>query len=181
LLVPFPGGPTKPTDVLRRVLVASKGTERLGTEDVRGVETTHYRAEVDSKKLIEQLPPGRRPEPNEMAGDRLLPVDLWIDGESRLRRIRLTEELSEDDEAQMVMTIELFDYGVEVDVQPPPADQIISQEELEKLQDKAWDDEFPMTTTGEGEPQNPEQVCKWAREELPEEDADEFCEKVEKQ
>jgi LppX_LprAFG lipoprotein len=172
LLVPYPGGPTKPTDVLTRVLLASDETEKLGNEDVRGVETTRYRAKVDGRKLLQQMPTSnKRYEPEEVWGDRFVPVELWIDEESRVRRIRLTE----DGEGSSVMTIEFFDYGVDVDVQPPPADQVISQDELEKLQAEAWEEESPSAESGKGELVNPEQVCEWAREELPEKDAEEFC------
>jgi hypothetical protein len=174
LLVPYPGGPTKPTDVLTRVLQASDETEKLGNEGVRGVETTHYRAKVDGRKLLQQM---QRSDglhtPEEVWGNRFFPVELWIDDESRVRRIGLREGAAANE--SMGMTIEFFDYGVDVDVQPPPADQVISQEELEKLQAKAWEEKFPSSESGEAGPENPEQVCKWAREELPKKDAEEFC------
>jgi hypothetical protein len=177
LLVPYPGGLTKPTDVLRRVLMASEETKELGDEDVRGVETTHYRAKVDGRKLLQQMERSDKVHtPEDVWGDRFFPVELWIDEESRVRRIRLPE--GADANESMVMTIEFFDYGVEVDVQPPPADQVISQKELERLQQEAWDAKFPKSEVGKGEPASPEQVCKWAREELPEKDAEEFCRDV---
>lgn len=176
LLVPFPGGPTKPTDVLTRVSLASDETEKLGNEDVRGVETTRYRAKVDGRKLLQQMPPSnKRYEPEEVWGERFIPVELWIDKESRVRRIRLAEHLNMDDEGSSVMTIEFFDYGVDVNVQPPPDDEVISQEELEKLQREAWNAKFPSSESVEAGEADPEQVCKWAREELPEKDAEEFC------
>jgi hypothetical protein len=180
LLVPSPGGPTKPTDVLKRVLMASDEIKELGDEDVRGVETTRYRARVDGRKLLQQMQRSDRLHtPEEVWGDRFFPVELWIDEESRVRRIRLAEGAEPDE--SMVMTIEFFDYGVEVDVQPPPADQVISQEELERLQQEAWEAKFPKSESGRGEPESPEQVCKWAREELSEKDAEEFCEEVKEQ
>jgi hypothetical protein len=176
LLVPFPGGPTKPTDVLTRVLLASDETETLGDDDVRGVETTHYRAKVDGRKLLEQMPPSdKRYEPEEVWGERFIPVELWIDGESRVRRIRLTEDLSRGAEETTVMTIEFFDYGVEVDVQPPPAEQVISQKELEKLQTEAWEAKFPNSESREAGPATPEQLCEWARKEVPDKEAEALC------
>jgi hypothetical protein len=174
LLVPYPGGPTKPTDVLRRVLMASDETKELGDEDVRGVETTHYRAKVDGRKLLQQMERADKLHtPEEVWGDRFFPVELWIDEESRVRRIRLAE--GADANESTVMTIEFFDYGVDVDVEPPPADQVISQKELERLQKEAWDAKFPKSESGEGDPA---QLCEWAREELPEKDAEEFCRDV---
>jgi hypothetical protein len=166
LLVPYPGGPTKPTDVLRRVLMASDETKELGDEDVRGAETTHYRAKVDGRKLLQQMERSDKLHtPEEVWGDRFFPVDLWIDEDSRVRRIRLAEGAGSDE--SMVMTIDFFDYGVAVDVQPPPADQVISQEELDKLtRDHVREESGELT---------PEESCAWARENLPKKDAEEFC------
>jgi hypothetical protein len=173
LLIPFPGGVTKPTDVLSRVLAASEETKLLGEENVRGVEARHFRAQVDGRKLLEQLPSDKRPDPEEVWGDRFIPVELWIDEESRLRRLKLSEEFSEDGPDSMVMTIELFDYGVEVDVQPPPEEQLISQEELDELIGTGWKNYAPES--GKDDPATPEQVCRWAREELPKDEAARVC------
>jgi hypothetical protein len=173
LLIPLPGGVTKPTDVLSRVLAASKETELLGEEKVRGVEARHFRAQVDGRKLLEQLPSDKRPDPEEVWGGRFVPVELWIDEESRLRRLKLSEEFSEDGPDSMVMTIELFDYGVEVDVQPPPGEQLIFQEELDELIGTGWKDYAPES--GKDDPATPEQVCRWARKELPKDEAANVC------
>jgi hypothetical protein len=132
LLIPLPGTPTKPTDVLARVLEASTENHKLGTEEVGGAETTHFRASVDLRKLVDQLPVAERPADDavEAWGSRFVPVEIWIDGESRLRRITLERG---EDEATMSTRVELFDYGVDVDVEPPPADEVISREEFDKL------------------------------------------------
>jgi hypothetical protein len=171
LLMPFPGSQTKPTDVLTRVLHASDKVETVGKEDVRGVETTRYRANVNTRELVKQLPADKRPTEDVMSED--LPVEIWIDAESRLRRLRFTEDLSETDEpASFHMEIDLFDYGVEVDVQPPPADELISQDELDRLQGQGVE---TQVESGRLEPMDPEEVCKSAREHLPKKDADQVC------
>lgn len=175
LLIPFPGSPTKPTDVLTRVLLASDEQKEIGKDEVRGAETSHYRARVDLRKLEQQLPDADRPEGEvEYTGDeRYVPVDLWIDDESRLRRITLTEQEEEGNSA-MTISVELYDYGVEFEVQPPDG-EVISQQEFDRLTATAegWTD---LTESGEGDPvAPPEQVCERAREELPKEDAEDVC------
>jgi hypothetical protein len=175
LLIPFPGSPTKPTDVLTRVLLASDEKKEAGKDQVRGTETSHYRARVDLRKLEQQLPEADRPEGQiEYAGDeRYVPVELWIDDESRLRRITLTEQEAGGSSA-MTVTVELYDYGVEFEVEPPPAGELISQEEFDKL--TSYGEGWTSSESGEGEPLgSPEQVCEWARDELPKKDADEIC------
>jgi hypothetical protein len=177
-LIPFPGTSTKPTDVLDRVLRASEKNEVLGDENIRGAETTHYRARVSAAKLVEQLPPADRPgEDTAEWWGRFLPVDIWIDDESRLRRITIRQpEDAEEGNPAMTMTVELYDYGVEVDVEPP-AEETISQEEFDRLTSvgTGW------TEQGEGEEIPPEEVCQGAREELPEKEADRMCREMKEQ
>jgi len=169
LLIPFPGSPTKPTDVLTRVLLASDENEEVGNDDVRGTKTTHYRAKVDLQKLVSQLPAAERPDGNveELWGGRFVPVEIWIDDESRLRRITIQQSREDSSE---VTTVELFDYGVEVEVEPPPEDELISQEEFDKLTGSSMEVE-----AGEGEPVSPDEVCASARQELPKKKADRIC------
>jgi hypothetical protein len=171
LLIPFPGSPTNPTDVLTRVLLASDENDEVGTEEIRGTETTHYRARVDLKKLVQQLPPRDRPDEDvmELWDGHFVPVELWIDEESRLRRITLEPPAGEDGD---MTTVELFDYGVEVDVEPPPAEELTSEEEFDKLIEPLVDLEVGTGDSGEAAP---EELCNWAREELPPEEAEELC------
>jgi hypothetical protein len=169
LLIPFPGSPTKPTDVLTRVLLASEENMELGKEAVRETETTHYRARVDLQKLVKQLPESERPEGDigQLWGARFVPVEIWIDDESRLRRIEFTQ--GDEDESSVKTTVDLFDYGVEFDVEPPPADELISEADFDKLTGSSMELEV-----GEGEAVSPEEVCATAREDRKDK-ADRFC------
>jgi hypothetical protein len=179
LLIPFPGSPTKPTDVLTRVLLASDEKEEIGTEEVRGVETTHFRARVDLKELVKQLPAAERPEGDvvQLWGSRFVPVEIWIDDESRLRRITIEQrEDEEDGNPAVTITVELFDYGVEVDVKPPTED-LISQEQFDKL---TAGSSMGLEASGEGEQVSPEEACESARKDLPKKEADRFCAEIEK-
>jgi hypothetical protein len=177
LLIPFPGSPTKPTDVLTRVLLASDENEEVGTEEVRGAETRHFRAHVDLKKLVEQLPAAERPEGDvaRLWGSSFVPVEIWIDDESRLRRITIEQrEHEEDGNPAMTTTVELFDYGVEVDVQPPTED-LISEEQFDKLTAGSSMGLEMGEPSGKGEPVSPEEVCESFREDLPKKEADRNC------
>jgi hypothetical protein len=179
-LIPFPGTPTKPTGVLTRVLSASDEITELGAEDVRGTETTHYRARVSVAKLVEQLPRADRPGGDVAARwGSFVPVDIWIDDQSRLRRITIRQpEDAAGSNPAMTLTVELYDYGVEADIEPP-AEETISQEEFDRL--------TPVVTLrpeqgeGEGEEISPEEVCEGARKELPEKEADRLCRELKEQ
>ena len=167
-LIPGPGTLVKPTDVLARVLLASDENDEVGQEDIRGTETTHYRARVDLEKVVQQMPESERPEGDfqELWGARFVPVELWIDDESRLRRIQITRPAEEENaNPETIMTADLFEYGVEVNVEPPPSDQVMSHEEFESLTDS-------MTDTN---------VCESLGKELPKKQADRACLEVKEQ
>jgi hypothetical protein len=157
LLIPGPGTATKPTDVLTRALLASEGNEELGQEEVRGEETTHHRARVNLNELIKQLPASERPQEELLAqfGGPVVPVDLWIDAENRLRKIVISRPARTEGNVRgpgYTATVELYDYGVDVDVEPPEGERI-SEEKFQELTGD-W-----LTTTveesGEGEVKKP--------------------------
>jgi hypothetical protein len=94
-----------PEKVLTLLRKAALETERLGEEDVRGVPAVRYRLTVDREKA--ELTSGD--------GDTTT-VDVWIDDEGLVRRIE-----AKDDGR---FTLEFFDFGVAVDVEPPSPDEI---------------------------------------------------------
>jgi len=115
----FMPGPdaTSPDRVLKELIASSKKVDKLGSEEIRGVATTHYRAHLDEAKLGKDSV--------EASGG---VVDAWIDGQELPRRIQV--HYSGGDGAAVV---DLFDFGVPVDVEAPPADEIVSEETLTKL------------------------------------------------
>lgn len=113
--LPGPGG-TTPDRILSVLRASSKEVEEVGHEEVRGVETTHYRAHLDPQKY-ELYSDG---EPTEQV------VDAWVDDAGLVRRLSMPEGAG-------TMTFELFDFGVKVEVEAPPADEIVSEEEFSKL------------------------------------------------
>ena len=155
------------------MLRASDENEVVGSEEVRGAETTHFRARVDLRKLVKQLPATERPEDDVVQLLGSVPVEIWIDDESRLRRITIDEREPEKDTNPVATTttVELFDYGVEVEVEPPPSDELISQEEFDRLTGSS----IAPEASGKGELVSPEEVCESVRQQLPKKEADRLC------
>jgi hypothetical protein len=92
--------------LLRR---ASTVMERIGDEDVRGEVSTRYRLTVDCESAS-------------LNCDSTAPVDVWIADDGTVRRIAL-----DDDDGEV--TFEFFDFGADVDIEAPPADQILHPEQ----------------------------------------------------
>src|SRR5207248_7186265 len=61
----------------------------VGTEDVRGTPTTHYRVTVDLDKAIADAPSSERESLTKLSSlytVRTFPVDVWLDSGGRVRR-----------------------------------------------------------------------------------------------
>jgi hypothetical protein len=124
-------GGTDPSQSLDLLRAASPDFAAVGDEEVRGVETTHYSGTVDMEKLAQEAPEEVRESYGrivELTGQSRVPVDVWIDGEGLTRRVRYEQKMP--DGSTMTMTQEFYDFGVEVDVEPPPASQVLDIGEL---------------------------------------------------
>jgi hypothetical protein len=117
----MPGAPgMSPDRLLKDLIKSSKEVEELGSDEIRGVTATHYRAHLDKAKLgIE-----------EDAGEPDV-VDVWIDEQGLPRRIRVPAG-GED----LVVVFDLFDFGVPVDIDAPPANEVVSENKFGKLMEK---------------------------------------------
>jgi hypothetical protein len=120
------GDPSQTLDYLRG---AGENVKEVGEEEVRGAETTHYRTRIDLDRVAEEAPEQRRAVQRliEMSGLKEVPTDVWIDEDDRVRRLQLAWDdvrFVDRQETDMTLTTELFDFGVEVDVEPPPREEV---------------------------------------------------------
>ncbi len=129
--------PVNPTELFAAFNNEHVDIVEVGTEDVRGVATTHYRAVVDAKALAETSADGSV-EGLEDLGDlpENLDVDFWIDDDGYIRRFVITMDGSEIESApgegfgQMVMTYEMFAFGEPVNVTVPAEGEYTDMEDL---------------------------------------------------
>ncbi|MDA3041038.1 MAG: hypothetical protein O3C27_16210, partial [Actinomycetota bacterium] len=119
------GSATDPTQFLRQLEDANADIEELGTETVRGVQTTHYRAVVDLAELQATLPPDQAADLEESmgAGFDTLPMEFWIGDDGLVYRWSTTMDMSGMVDAagmgSMSMIYEMFDYGQDVGIVAP--------------------------------------------------------------
>lgn len=129
-----------PRDQLK-MLRSSKDFERLDTERVRGVATTRYRAVVDQGDEVKRL----RDEGHDAAADSLeqvieindgvdtMPVEAWVDRDRTIRRLRMEFPFAmgmAPRGSTMLMTMDMYDFGIEPHVSLPPESEVFDATEV---------------------------------------------------
>jgi hypothetical protein len=125
------GGSGDPTMMLG-YLKAAGGVTKVGSESVDGVSTTHYHVSIDLNRYASVLPQSQRAGAStaakmfqKLTGQSTLPMEVWVDSASRLRRMQMQLSMSTAaGSAAMTMDMRLFDYGTKPVITPPPADQV---------------------------------------------------------
>lgn len=117
-----------PRQLLEMLEAAGGEVETVGVEELRGVETTHYRASIDPAEVAKTTTPGDLgplAEPLQ-AGIGEVPVDVWLDVEGLVRKVSL--EISAEEQGQVgsaSVSFELWDYGEQVEIDLPPASEVV--------------------------------------------------------
>ena len=93
-----------------------------GTETVDGEQTTRYRVELDLDAIAAAAPDALDGafENLDQADD--VELKLWIAEDQTLRKVETDMSVLGEN---VTMTMRLFDWGTDVDVEAPPADQLL--------------------------------------------------------
>ncbi len=127
-----------PTDFIGALEGADVDVEEVGSEDVRGVQTTKYRAVLDLVALSNQLTPDELADLEEAIGEGApaeFPIEMWIDSDGELRRFSLevasTELMPEGDQLDSAtLLFEMWDNGEDVNIVPPDPADVLAGDEL---------------------------------------------------
>jgi hypothetical protein len=116
------------------MLSASKDAHVLNYDRVRGVLTTHYHLSLDLKRLAKESKAMGKSlkQLMDMTDVDSFPAEAWIDDKGNVRKLKIEMSLNAPTggELKMTMTEELYDFGVNVTIQPPPASQIVDMSAL---------------------------------------------------
>lgn len=130
-------------EVLAPLRDANATIVTLGTETVRGMDTTHFAADIQFQAWYDGLSAEERAafdaEYDDFAlgeTEIVVPIELWITDDGRVAKMFYDisdPALLADSEGltSATMTIEVYDYGADVAITPPPADKIISEDEID--------------------------------------------------
>jgi hypothetical protein len=111
-----------PADVLKQ-MQRTTAVKTIGTEEIDGVETTHYRAAIDPKKIP------AADNMQKLTASVYKPIDVWVDDDGRVRQVKFdyTAKVapSVTQRARILLTMKLHDFGMTVDVAPPGANLVV--------------------------------------------------------
>ena len=138
-------GQSDPAQVLELLKGVTRDVEERGEEMVRGARTTHYRATLELDRVVAEAPPNVRASLASLiarAGSTDIAADVWIDADGRLRKMAYELDIPPPRDSgvaattaeSMTVSMELYDFGVAVDVAPPPDDQVIDVVRLSEQQ-----------------------------------------------
>ena len=133
-----------PSQTLRLLRASSTSVTKVGEADVRGVKTTRYTAMIDLQKSVEAsaddmgLSEQQRREVRaaveqlkKQTGMNEIPTEVFVDDDGLLRRTLMKMSFAiEGEEVSMEVLSDFYDFGVEVDVEAPPAAQVLDVTEL---------------------------------------------------
>jgi hypothetical protein len=115
-------GMVSPSEFVR-YLLHSGDVENVGTEEIRGEQTTHFRSPLDVDALAKESGPAliQRLRKTPLIKDMTLVVDIWVTPDGRPSRmvLEMTDHVRED-AGSMVITAETLEFDVEVDAEAPP-------------------------------------------------------------
>ena len=125
------GASTDVTAGLEALTSVDEGVEEVGREDLRGVDTTRYRGTFDLSKAFEAFKGPLRDQLEQVVangGTKRVPFDAWVDDEGRIRQVDQTLTLqvpqAPGQEFEVETRVEFYDFGVDVDVEAPPASAV---------------------------------------------------------
>lgn len=133
----FGQGTNDPTEFLDFLRNNGSEVTEVGTEEVRGVETTHLQTVLDTQKMIENASPEEAAELEasieDLGADGIfdIPVDVWVDADGIVRKMVMEMDLSQAEsdgvdmgDASMTITVEMFDFGQPVDIEVPDPSEV---------------------------------------------------------
>jgi hypothetical protein len=125
-----PRGLNDPLWPLDALFGADDDAVESGPDAVRGVAVSRYRVTVDLARADAAVPAGVSVPAGPYRALRRLPTEVWLDGAGLVRRVAVLIETRAAGDQSTWAICELWDFGVAVDITPPPPDEITAPDEV---------------------------------------------------
>jgi hypothetical protein len=147
--LPLGGVSANPMDLLSALTAIGSKVTDLGPATVRGIAVTHYRVSVDLAKAEAHQRPQARAEFHSFVssvGLATLRVDVWVDGQARVRRIAISLPMPQQSGLpagfRISETADYYDFGIPVQVTAPPASEVLGP--------AAFSQSYSISSSGSG-------------------------------
>jgi hypothetical protein len=124
-----PGGPRGPNDPLwplDALFGAADNEVVIGTEQVRGEATTRYQLSVDLGLADGRLAAGVSVPAGPYRALSRPDAEVWLDSGGLARRVAVAGDPTATPERQIWAVLELWDFGLPVDINPPDRDDVVA-------------------------------------------------------
>jgi hypothetical protein len=120
-------------------LKGASDVELVGTEDVDGESTTHYRGTLDLEQALSELPSDAQDEVRaamdqfqSQFGTTSMPFEVWMDDQGRIHRMTyvLATSPGAAQALSISMTMDITDYDADLDFDVPTRDEAYDLSEL---------------------------------------------------
>jgi hypothetical protein len=123
----LPSGGSNPTQFLTYLKAAGADAQKLGSQTVRGIATTHYAVTVNLNNYARLVPSADRAAARKSIGRLIstigsstMHMQVWIDHHNLARRLSLSfPECVAQQHLRVGMTMDLFDFGTKATVTLP--------------------------------------------------------------
>jgi hypothetical protein len=124
-----------PTMTLRNLRTVSDEVELMGTETVRGMESTHYKATIDLRRYAGIVPSPDREKARRSVdkliefngGNETSDMEVWVGKDRLVRRMRWNQTMRMPGQSQVMKstyTMEFTDFDAKVSIEPPDEDEV---------------------------------------------------------
>jgi hypothetical protein len=121
-----PRGPNDPLWPLDALFGARDDGVVVGTDDIRGEPVTRYRLSVDLGLADARLPAGVSVPGGPYRALSRVPAEVWLDSGGLARRVAVATEPTASAERQVWAVVELWDFGLPVEINPPDPDDVVA-------------------------------------------------------
>jgi len=119
------GSQLQPTDLLSLLKTEGATVTKVGPATVDGAPATQYHVVVDMAKALEARGLTSPILAGVAAEMPTVPEDVWIGKDGLVHRIKLSFALTQQGkQMQMSMAMDLYDYGAQITIAPPPATDV---------------------------------------------------------
>ncbi len=132
-----------PTQLLEYLRASSGGVSTVGSETLGGVPTTHYRGTLQLSSVLDRLPSSDRDAAKtaleKLGNGGAIPVDVWVDGQHRVRRMQMSLGANAPTSAGGggaiggTVTIDFTHYGAVPPIAPPSDSEVFEASSLAGL------------------------------------------------